>query len=71
MAFCVGNSPVTGEFPIQRPVMRSFDVFFDLDSWPNNGEAGDSRPRSLWRLCNARSDNVNKTTNFVLHTTNP
>ena len=26
----VGNSPVTGEFPSQRPVTRSFDVFFDL-----------------------------------------
>ena len=26
----VGNSPVTGEFPWQRPVTRSFDVFFDL-----------------------------------------
>ena len=25
-----GNSPVTGEFPAQRPVMQSFDVFFDL-----------------------------------------
>ena len=24
-----GNSPVTCEFPAQRPVMRSFDVFFD------------------------------------------
>ena len=23
-----GNSPVTGEFPSQRPVTRSFDVFF-------------------------------------------
>ena len=22
--------PVTGEFPSQRPVTRSFDVFFDL-----------------------------------------
>ena len=30
LAFCVGNSPVTGEFPSQRPVMRSFDIFFDL-----------------------------------------
>ena len=29
-AFCVGNSPVTGEFPSQRPVTRSFGVFFDL-----------------------------------------
>ena len=25
-----GNSPVTGEFPSQRPVTRSFDVSFDL-----------------------------------------
>ena len=27
----VGNSPVPGEFPAQRPVTRSFDVFFDLN----------------------------------------
>ena len=25
-----GNSPVTGEFPAQRPVTRSFDGLFDL-----------------------------------------
>ena len=25
-----GNSPVTGEFPAQRPVTQSFDVSFDL-----------------------------------------
>ena len=30
LALCVGNSPVTGEFPTQRPVKWSFDVFFDL-----------------------------------------
>ena len=30
LAICVGNSPVTGEFPAQRPVTLSFDVFFDL-----------------------------------------
>ena len=29
-AFCAENSLVTGEFPTQRPVKRSFDVFFDL-----------------------------------------
>ena len=29
LAFCMGNSPVTGEFPAQRPVTRSFDVFFN------------------------------------------
>ena len=30
LAFCVGNSSVTGEFPTQMPVTRSFDDFFDL-----------------------------------------
>ena len=28
--FYAGNSPVTGEFPAQRPVTRNFDIFFDL-----------------------------------------
>ena len=44
LAICAGNSPVTGEFPAQRPVTRSFGVFFDL-AWINGGvhncEAGD------------------------------
>ena len=30
LAICVGNSPVTAEFPAQRPATWSFDVFFDL-----------------------------------------
>ena len=30
LAICAGNSPVPGELPTQRPVTRSFDVFFDL-----------------------------------------
>ena len=30
LALCAGNSPVTSEFPSQRSVMQSFDVFFDL-----------------------------------------
>ena len=30
LALCSGNSPVTAEFPAQRPVTRSFYVFFDL-----------------------------------------
>ena len=28
LAFCAGDSPVTGEFPTQRPMTRSFDVSF-------------------------------------------
>ena len=30
LAACEGNLPVTSEFLSQRPVTRSFDVFFDL-----------------------------------------
>ena len=30
LAICAGNSPVPGEFPTQRPVTQSFDVYFDL-----------------------------------------
>ena len=30
LAIRAGNSPVTREFPAQRPVTRSFDVFFGL-----------------------------------------
>ena len=30
LATCAGNSAVTGGFPSQRPVTRSFAVFFDL-----------------------------------------
>ena len=30
LALCEGNPPITGGFSSQRPVPRSFDVFFDL-----------------------------------------
>ena len=46
LAICAGNSPVPGEFPAQRLVTRSFDVFFDLrpnKRLSNNREAGDLR----------------------------
>ena len=46
LAICAGNSPAAGEFPTQRPVTQSFDVFFNLrliNGWVNNGEAGDLR----------------------------
>ena len=57
LALCVGNSPVTGEFPSQRPVTRSFGVFFHLCL--NNrlskqwwGWWFETPSRSLWRHCN-------------------
>ena len=57
LAICAGNSPVPGEFPTQRPVTRSFDVFFDLrlnkqltkKSW---GWWFETLSGSLWRQCN-------------------
>ena len=56
-ALYAGNSPGTGEFPAQRPVTRSFDVFFDLRSnkrltkqwW---GWWFETQSSSLWRHCN-------------------
>ena len=30
LALYAGDSPITGEFPAQRPVTRSFGVLFDL-----------------------------------------
>ena len=57
LAICAGNSPVTGEFPSQRPVTQSFDVFFDLRL--NKQFSKQSGPwwfetpsRPLWRHCN-------------------
>ena len=46
LALCAGNSPVTGEFPLQRPVTQSFDISLICawtNSWVNNLEAGDMR----------------------------
>ena len=47
LLICAGNSLVTGEFPAQRPVTRSFDVFFDMRPnkrlSKNHGEAGELR----------------------------
>ena len=44
LALCAGNSPVIGEFPAQRPVTGSFDVYFAwINAWVKNGEACDLR----------------------------
>ena len=58
---CAGNSPVTGEFPSQRPVTQSFDVFCDLrlnkrlskQSW---GSWFETLSRPLWRHDNVDLD---------------
>ena len=58
LAFCAGNSPVTGEFPAHRPVTRSFDIFFDphlnkrlRKQWWGWWFETPSHP--LWRHCNS------------------
>ena len=56
LVFCAGNSPVTGEFPAQRPVTRTFCVFFELrlnqqlsKQWRRRWSEIPSR--SSWRYC--------------------
>ena len=54
LAICAGKSPVPSEYPAQRPVTRSFHVFFDLrlnkqlikQSW---GWWFETLSRPLWR----------------------
>ena len=61
LALCAGNSSVTGEFPSQRPVTRSFDISFYLclnkrlskQSWSWWFE---TPSRSLGRQCNDFTD---------------
>ena len=57
LSLCAGNSPVPGEYPAQRPVTQSFDVFVYLrlnkhvskQSW---GWWFEISSRPLWRHCN-------------------
>ena len=68
LVICAGNSPVPGEFPAQRPVTRSFDVFFDLhqnkrlskQSWGWWFE-------TLWRHCNVSRVMVHFIKGYSLH----
>ena len=56
LSLCEGNPPITGGFPSLMPVMRSFEIFFDLRM--NKRLSKQSRRRwfetpshSLWRHC--------------------
>ena len=56
---CEGNQTVTGEIHSQRPVTRSFDVFFDLRLDKRNRKQlkrlwFQTQSHSLWRRCNGR-----------------
>ena len=56
LALCAGNWTVTGEFPVQRPATRSFDVFFDLHLNKRSkqwwGWWCETPSRPLWSPCN-------------------
>ena len=46
LAFCAGNSPVTGEFPAQKASnmeLWSFSICAWINGWVNSPEAGDLR----------------------------
>ena len=70
LAICAGNSPVPGESHAQRPVMRSFDVFFDLrlnkrlskQSW---GWWFETLSCPLWRHCNDHSGQLLPAVGYV------
>ena len=56
-----GNPPYTGRFPSQRPVTRSFDVFFDMHLNKQLSEQSRRRwfetpSRSLWCHCNGTQE---------------
>ena len=67
LAICAGNSPGTGEFPTQRPVTRSFDVYFDLRlnkrlCKQSGGWWFETLLCPLWRHSNEIKQNVHKVT---------
>ena len=63
LVLCEGNPPVTGGFPSQKPVTRSFDVFFDLrlKKWlskQSGGRSFETPSNPLWLHCNGLTRSV-------------
>ena len=63
LAICAGNSPVPSEFPAQRPVIRGFDVFFDLHLNKQLGKRSwgwwfETLLCPLWRHCNDKKREI-------------
>ena len=66
--FC-GNLPVTGQFPSQRPVTRSFEMFFDMRLNKRLSEQSrrwwfETPSSSLWRHCNEHNITTLETENL-------
>ena len=71
LALCEENPPITGGFPSQRPVTRSFDIFFDmrLNKWLSKQSRWwwfETPWRSLWRHCNAENCQSHRTVTIPL-----
>ena len=63
LALCAGNSPGTGEFPAQRPITQSFDVFCDLHLYKRLSKQSwgwwfETPSCPLWRHCNVSDNNL-------------
>ena len=72
LALGAGNSPVTGEFPSQRPVTQSFDVLFDLRlnyRWSKQSERRwfEAPSRPLWRHFNVKWTRLQRISLKYLH----
>ena len=72
LAFCAGNSLVPDEFLAQRPVTRSFDVFFDLrqNKWLSEQSWGwwfGTLSRQLWRHRNVEYGRLFALRSLVCH----
>ena len=70
LTICAGNSPITGEFPAQRPVTRCFDVSFDIllnkrlsKQWW--GWLFETPSRPLWRHCNDIRENRERVKMYI------
>ena len=71
LVLCAGNSPVTGEFPSQRPVTRSFDDFFELRLNKRLSEQSrcwwfETPSGSVWRDFNVINEPISCSTSHVL-----
>ena len=82
LAICSGNSPVNDEFPTQRPVTRSFGIFFNLRLnkqlskqwrgwWFETSSCPSWRHCNKFRLVHSGGWCINATVNWVLFGAKP
>ena len=76
LALCEGNSSVTGEFPSQRLVMQSFDVFLNLClnkrlSKPWRRRWFETPSHSLWHHCNDNGGTLQQVMSIVKRNNSP